>query len=159
MKKITSEEPIDHWGFLNVKDKVVLDLGCSKFHSTIPAYEWFLQQGASKVIGIDLGEEPSNENFTFYRSCIDTDEKIKNLLQEHPVNVIKADIEGAEKYFKNITQENLKDVTELAIEYHDEEMKELMLSKLAEWAFGLVDIYQLFDIDITRMGVIHAKKN
>lgn len=159
MKKITSEEPVDHWGFLNVKDKVVLDLGCSKFHSTIPTYEWFLQQEASKVIGIDLGEEQSNENFTFYRLCIDSDEKIKNLLQEHPIDVIKADIEGAEKYFKNITQEDFKDVTELAIEYHDEEMKELVLSKLAEWAFGIVDTYQLFDIDIARMGVIHAKKN
>lgn len=159
MKKITSEEPVDHWGFLNVKDKVVLDLGCSKFHSTIPTYEWFLQQEASKVIGIDLEEEQSNENFTFYRLCIDSDEKIKNLLQEHPIDVIKADIEGAEKYFKNITQEDFKDVTELAIEYHDEEMKELVLSKLAEWAFGIVDTYQLFDIDIARMGVIHAKKN
>lgn len=159
MKKITSEEPVDHWGFLNVKDKVVLDLGCSKFHSTIPTYEWFLQEGASKVIGVDLGEEKSDENFTYFQSWIDSDEKIKNFLQGHPIDVIKADIEGAEKYFQNISKENLNNVTEIAIEYHDEELKALVLSKLAEWAFGVVDTYQLFDIDIARMGVIHAKKN
>jgi len=158
MKKITSEEPIDHWGFLNVKDKVVLDLGCGIFHSTISTFEWFLKQGATQVIGVDLGNENSeNENFKYYSLCIDNDDKIKSLLMQ-PIDVIKADIEGAEKYFKTITKDDLGKVAELAIEYHDEEMKDLVLSKIAEWAFGIVDTYQLFDIDINKMGVIHAKK-
>jgi len=158
MKKITSEEPIDHWGFLNVKDKVVLDLGCGKFHSTIPTYEWFLQQGASKVIGVDLGQEKSDDNFTYYQLCIDSDEKLQNLLHDNSVDIIKADIEGAEKHFKSITKEDIGNVSELAIEYHDEEMKSLVLAKISEWAFGIVDTYQLFDIETERMGVIHAKK-
>ena len=32
MMYITSEEPINHWGFIDFKDKIVLDLGCGKFH-------------------------------------------------------------------------------------------------------------------------------
>jgi hypothetical protein len=30
--------------------------------------------------------------------------------------------------------------------------------KLIEWGFGTPDLHQLFDIEIERMGVLHAKK-
>ena len=52
--KITSAEPDNHWGFINFKDKIVLDLGCGKFHSTISTYDLFLQNGAKQVIGVGL---------------------------------------------------------------------------------------------------------
>lgn len=158
MKNIKSEEPIDHWGFLDIKDKVILDLGCGIFYSSISTYEWFLQQGAAQVIGVDLGEEKSeNENFKYYPLCIDSDDKLKNLLQ-HPIDIIKADIEGGEKHFDSVTKEDLGNVTELAIEYHSEELRALVLSKITEWEFEIIDIYQLLDIDTGRMGVVHAKK-
>lgn len=46
--KITSEEPGNHWGFINFKDKIVLDLGCGKFHSTISTYDWFYKMVQNK---------------------------------------------------------------------------------------------------------------
>ena len=53
---VESENPLHHWNWLNVKDQVVLDLGCG-FHfiedgwDTTP--EFFLKKGASKIIGLD----------------------------------------------------------------------------------------------------------
>jgi hypothetical protein len=159
MKRITSEEPNIHWGFLDIKDKIVLDLGCARFHSSISTAEWFINNGATKVIGIDLGNEIIDSNqFIYHSLSIDTTQKIKGLIETYKPHIIKADIEGAERYFNEITLEDLGLVNEIAIEYHDNELKGIILQKIAEWGFGIVDTYQLMDIEIERMGVIHAKK-
>lgn len=159
MKTITSEEPIDHWGFLNIKNKIVLDLGCARFHSSISTAEWFILNGASRVIGIDLGHEIIDmNNFIYHSLAIDSTQKIKGLIETYKPDIIKADIEGAEIYFNDISLNDLGIVSEIAIEYHNNELKEVVLTKLNEWGFDVIDIYQLFDIEIERMGVIHAIK-
>ena len=158
MTKITSEEPIDHWGFLNVKDKIVLDLGCGKFHSTISTPEWFIQQGAERVIGIDLSSELEYDKFTYHAMSIDNPQQIKDLIETYKPHIIKADIEGAEIHFNGVELSDLGVVTEVAIEYHDNELMELIFNKLADWGFALINIYRLFDIETERMGVIHAVK-
>jgi hypothetical protein len=158
MKQITSEEPIDHWGFLNIENKIILDLGCGLFHSTISTPEWFIKNGAQKVIGIDLGNEIEYDNFIYHAIAIDKPQQIKGLIETYKPHIIKADIEGAEIHFNEITLSDLGRVSEIAIEYHNNELKELILNKLSEWEFEIVDIYQLFDIEIERMGVIHAVK-
>jgi len=158
MKQITSEEPIDHWGFLNIENKIILDLGCGLFHSTISTPEWFIKNGAQKVIGIDLGNEIEYDNFIYHAIAIDKAQQIKGLIETYKPHIIKADIEGAEIHFNEITLSDLGKVSEIAIEYHNNELKELILNKLSEWSFEIVDIYQLFDIEIERMGVIHAVK-
>jgi SAM-dependent methyltransferase len=158
MKKITSEEPIDHWGFLKVKDKIVLDLGCGKFHSTISTPEWFIQNGAQKVIGIDLSSEFEYDKFIYHAMAIENSQQIKGLIETYKPHIIKADIEGAEIHFNNVEISDLGVVSEIAIEYHSNELMELIFNKLADWDFALLDIYQLFDIETERMGVIHAVK-
>lgn len=158
MKKITSEEPIDHWGFLKVKDKIVLDLGCGKFHSTISTPEWFIQNGAQKVIGIDLSSEFEYDKFIYHAMAIENSQQIKGLIETYKPHIIKADIEGAEIHFNNVDISDLGVISEIAIEYHSNELMELIFNKLADWEFALVNIYQLFDIETERMGVIHAVK-
>jgi SAM-dependent methyltransferase len=134
----------------------VLDLGCGIFHSTISTFEWFLKQGATQVIGVDLGNENSeNENFKYYPLCIDNDDKIKSLLMQ-PIDVIKADIEGAEKYFNDV--DFLGDCKQFSVEYHDAETKDIMMKKLQQWGFTIIDIFQLFNESIDRIGVINAVK-
>jgi hypothetical protein len=47
---VESEEPDDHWGYLEVMGKRVLDLGCGYFgvdSTSTPA--WFIEQGIFKL--------------------------------------------------------------------------------------------------------------
>jgi 23S rRNA U2552 (ribose-2'-O)-methylase RlmE/FtsJ len=155
--RIGSEEPIDHWGFLDVKDKVILDLGCSPFHSSISTPQYFIKKGASKVIGIDLGYmQWTNDKLIMIPMTIQNTKQIQDLLAIHKPDIIKADIEGAEFVFGGIYE--LYNVKEIAIEYHDNELKVLMERKFDEWGFINPDLYQLFDIETERMGVLHARK-
>lgn len=158
MTIITSEEPKDHWGFLKIKDKVILDLGCGVFHSTISTHQWFIDDGASKVIGIDLGTEIEYPKFIYHAMAIDSTQKIKGLIETYKPDIIKCDIEGAEIHFNGIESADLYNVNEIAVEYHNNELRDLIFDKLADWDFALLNIYQLFDIDTETMGVIHAVK-
>lgn len=152
--KITSEEPIEHWYFLTPKDKIILDLGCNRFYSSISTAEWFIGEGAKELIGVDLSlcdfEHP---NFINHIDIIDSTDKIKKYLQYNP-QIIKCDIEGAEIYFDGIDE--LPSVEEIAIEYHTELIKPFIERKLNEWGFNKIITYQIFDEDINRIGVFHA---
>ena len=51
---IRDENPENHWGFLPVKDKVVLDLGCGVNSEFVPTPWFFLEmRKAKKVYGVD----------------------------------------------------------------------------------------------------------
>ena len=157
MKHITSEEPDNHWGFINFKDKIVLDLGCGKFHSTISTYDWFLQNGAKQVIGVDLGNETSEDiNFIYSGGEVNSKERLLKLLNEYNPQVIKSDIEGAEIHFKDI--ENLHSVKEFAIEYHSADLKKMLLNRFAVWGFDYIEEIQLMDCNLDEQGVLYAKK-
>lgn len=153
---IKSEEPIDHWGFLDIKGKVILDLGCGKFSSTISTADWFLLNGASKVIGVDMGSNEYLDDVHYIQMCIDSKEKLQTLIRDYEPQIIKADIEGAEIYFNELS--SLGNTIELAIEYHSGKLKEIVLSVIERHGFRVENIYQLNDIELERMGVIHAKK-
>ena len=123
--KITSEEPEIHWPFLNVKDKVVLDLGCSIFYSKISTADWFVQQGAKQVIGVDLGND-TPEHFIYHRIAIRSKNDILYLLNKYTPDVIKCDIEGAEEHFKDISSNDIESVKQVAVEYHNNDLKLLI---------------------------------
>jgi hypothetical protein len=157
MIHVTSEEPSNHWGFIDFKDKIVLDLGCGKFHSSISTYEWFLQNGAKQVIGVDLGNETSeNINFIYSSGSIHSKERLLNLINEYNPEIIKSDIEGAEIHFKDIN--NLHSVKEFAIEYHSADLKNMLLDKFVTWGFDSIEEIQLMDCNIEEQGVLYAKK-
>lgn len=157
MIHVTSEEPSNHWGFINFKDKIILDLGCGKFHSSISTYDWFLQNGAKQVIGVDLGNETSeNINFIYSSGAINSKERLLNLINEYNPEIIKSDIEGAEIHFKDIN--NLHSVKEFAIEYHSADLKNMLIDKFATWGFDYVEEIQLMDCNIEEQGVLYAKK-
>jgi SAM-dependent methyltransferase len=155
--KITSEEPDNHWGFINFKDKIVLDLGCGKFHSTISTYDWFLQNGAKQVIGVDLGNETSEDiNFIYSGGEVNSKERLLKLLNEYNPQVIKSDIEGAEIHFKDI--ENIHSVKEFAIEYHSADLKNMLINRFGVWGFNYIEEIQLMDCNSDEQGVLYAKK-
>lgn len=155
--KITSEEPEIHWPFLKVKDKVVLDLGCGLFYSKLATPDWFVNQGAKKVVGVDMAND-NPTHFIYHKKPILSKEDILDLLYEYKPEVIKCDIEGAEVYFKDITIEDMNSVNQFAVEYHDNDLKLLMEKKIKDWGFENSDTHQLFDENIDRIGVIYAWK-
>ena len=111
----------------------------------------------AKVIGIDLGYmQWTNPKLTMIPMTIQNTKQIQDLLAIHKPDIIKADIEGAEFVFDGIHE--LYNVKEIAIEYHDNELKGLIERKFNEWGFINPDLYQLFDIETERMGVLHARK-
>lgn len=150
---IDSEEPKIHWGFLDVKDKFVLDLGCGAFLSEQSTTEWFKEQGATRIVGVDMGKNIRGD-FEFMQMSIQSREQLDELLLLSP-DVIKCDIEGAEIFWKDI--KDLGNCTLFAVEYHSTELKILMEKKMIEWGFSL-NYCQLFDIDINWMGVIYGTK-
>ena len=156
MEHIDSEEPVIHWRFLDVKDKVVLDLGCGKFYSSISTAEWFLQQGAKDVIGIDLSDiNLNNEKFTMVVARIVSPDQLALLIHSCPIDVIKCDIEGAEINFNSI--KTLPEcIKQFAVEYHDNETKLVCERAIIRWGFKNMEYYQLFNEDINRIGVIYA---
>jgi hypothetical protein len=156
IKKITSEEPKDHWMFLNAKGKIVLDLGCGKFYSSISTAQWFLNEEANIVIGVDLGKEDiQDDRFINYAKAINSTSDIQFFLNFKP-DLIKCDIEGAEKYFKDIKLPS--SVNQIGVEYHDAETKQVCEDLFKKWGFDNVELYQLFNESTDRIGVYNAWK-
>lgn len=172
MKNINSEHPQIHWSFLDVKDKVVLDMGCSFYEATydpnmLSSAEWFVNNDAKIVIGFDANLYEINKYNTVYRNnskykifqlFVDSKEKIKNLLNYKP-QIIKCDIEGGEIYFKDITKEEMDSVEQIGIEYHDSKTRKMCEEKLNEWGFDFIEQYSLMDIDLNNQGVFCGKKS
>jgi len=171
MKNINSEHPYEHWSFLDVKDKTVLDMGCSFYDATynpgmLSSAEWFVQTGATIVIGFDANSYEvdkynvvyrNNPKYKVFKLFVDSTEKIRDLLQYNP-EVIKCDIEGGEIYFKDITKDEMEFVEQIGIEYHDEETKKMCEVKLSEWGFDFIEQYSLMYIDTNKQGVFCGKK-
>lgn len=152
---IRNEEPEEHWNFLNVKGKVILDLGCAKFWSSIATAEWFVKKEALLVIGVDTHDIGyRHDNFIMETQTISTPEQLSSLISVYTPNIIKCDIEGAEKYFEYlILPENIQ---QFAVEYHDEKTKAIMEKVIPLWKFSNVEYYTLLGHPLDRIGVIHT---
>jgi len=155
--KITTEEPNEHWGFLSPNDKIVLDLGCNEFYSSISTAQWFLDNGAKKVIGIDLSVNQINDDrFEPISMSINDKLGLEFLITKYKPQIIKCDIEGSEDNFDGIDSIDMLSVLEFAVEYHDMNTKKICETKIKEWGFKNIELYQLFNEDINRIGVFHA---
>lgn len=155
--KIISEEPNLHWNFLNFNEQIVLDLGCGKFYSSISTAEWFVENGAGLVVGVDLSDIGyQSDRFIMKVMNIDSTQKIKSLIDLYYPSVLKIDIEGAEIYLYDIP--HLASVNQIGIEYHNEYLKELCERKFIDWGFKNTKLYQLFDESTDRIGVYYAWK-
>lgn len=167
-KIVTSEDPIEHWSDMQlIKDSVLLDLGCGWLfqpHQSTP--EYFINMGASKVIGVDvscLEIEQLKEKYPdhiFICKAITSTKDILDFIIEYSPSVIKMDIEGHEAHLKDINKEQFSCVEEVAIEYHNPECKKILIDKLTEFEFEIFNINQFgwFCTDINQMGIMHAKR-
>lgn len=123
-----AEDPQTHWPGVDVRDRVVLDLGAGDFgrmeQNDYPSTgDWWLQQGAKHVVVVDreakdLAHYEGRECFTVVCRSIDGPDEIVDLLLDHVPDVVKADIEGAERHFLSIEPDIFRIPRAYAIEVH-----------------------------------------
>lgn len=170
IKYITSENPSDHWRFLDVKYKVVMDMGCSFWDSTwhddwLSSTEYFVDKGAKKVVGFDEAQHDidkyhqlynGDDRYDIFRLRLDDPITLQRLLNLHKPQVIKCDIEGAEINFLHI--DTLEGVEQIAIEYHNGPTKLMCETMMPVWGFTNIELYKLGENQIESAGVYNAWK-
>lgn len=167
IRTIESESPDNHWGFLNVQGKTVLDLGCGINSEFTPTPWYFLQdRQAKQVIGID-GNPQSYEwfkknylvkNFLPIMDMVDRIEKFELYLGYYKPDIVKMDIEGSEILINALNVSYLESVQQIGIEYHNLSCLISCEHKLREAGFKL-EYYKFEHLDIDYQGVIHGYKD
>jgi glycosyltransferase involved in cell wall biosynthesis len=169
MKNIPTEDPKHHWSFLDVKDKLIMDMGCSFYEAyynpgMLSSAEWFIENGAAQVIGFDGDPDEvkkynivykNDPRYEIFELWLDSPDHIRKLLEFKP-QVIKCDIEGAEINFLPITKKEMECVEEIAFEYHDVPTREMCEIKLKEWGFDFIEQYSILDRNPEEQGVYHG---
>ena len=165
---IVSENSSDHWPFFDIENKNVLDIGCGIWYTedmeeTSPI--WFANR-ANMVVGIDgnggdiqryqdyVGDNPK---YVFREMRITDAEQVRELINEYSITALKCDIEGGEIALLDLTAEDLVNVSSIAIEFHNDELKEGFLQKIPEWGFN-IEVYANFAATPLYMGVIYGTK-
>lgn len=155
--RYTGEDFDFHWGFINWKGKVILDVGAD-YGSTA---ECFLASGATKVICVDGDEgnyscilgfvSDKKDKVIPHKKWICSPDNIAEILT-NKVDIVKMDIEGAEIYFLRVPDNIIKSVKEYAIESHNHDLRDKIIEKLRNLNFEIVTIKPITDI----CTVIHA---
>jgi len=165
---IISENSSDHWPFFNIKNKNVLDIGCGiwytkKMEETSPIY---FGKKANLVVGIDGNGGDikklkdfvgNNIKYVFKEMRVTDVRQIRSLINEYSISALKCDIEGDEVVLLDLTPEDLVNVTSIAIEFHNHELKEAFLKKIPQWGFT-IEVYANFAATPLHMGVIYGTK-
>jgi hypothetical protein len=166
IKTIKSESPDDHWDFLPIFGKVVLDLGCGINSEHMPTPWYFLEtRKAKKVYGVD--SDPNSyqwfrqnfnvQNFIPFMDNIDRIEKIEWYIKNIEPEIIKMDIEGAEIMFFALDPKYLLPVNHIAIEYHNYVCLMGCEKYLKENGFE-IEYYAFENRDIEYQGVLYGKR-
>ena len=143
--KYTQESFEDHWGFINWKNKIVLDIGAD-YGSTA---ECFIAYGASKVFASEGDEKlysqlvqyakgkpniiPSKKWIQNPNDFIDLFNKFK----DSKIDIYKIDCEKAEIYLLDISNDMLRSIKEYAIECHTPDILSKISNKFKSAGFEI----------------------
>lgn len=166
---IENENSSVHWPFFNTENKNVLDLGCGRWYTDLKEElsPFYFGRNANKVIGVDYNENDINyykketeedSKYVFKQINLNTVKQFKDLIEEYNISALKCDIEGGEVTMLELTKEDFKNITDLAIEYHTEDLKNRFLLKVVEWGFT-IDRLANFARTPHNLGVIFCSKH
>lgn len=163
---INTENPAEHWGFLPIENKVVLDLGCginNEEYSPTPIY--WINNKAKFVVGVDASEASYQwfkknyaiKKFINIMDYVDRIEKFELYLGYYRPQIVKIDVEGSEIFLNALKPEYLEGVEHIGIEYHNLPCL-ISCERLLKDNGYEIDYYKFNDLDIDYQGVIHAFK-
>jgi hypothetical protein len=150
--KIDTENPETHWEFVNVHGKRVLDLGCGDFgNATNLSYpttaEYFLNKGASYVLGVDLNyndiskiNERLGNVLELKIDTITSSDQIRRFITENQIQIVKSDIEGAEIHLLEMSDEDFSQIEEYYIETHNALLENNLQDKLTRCKYIITNI-------------------
>jgi predicted RNA methylase len=129
-----------HWNYFSFKDKIVLDLGAD-YGST--AY-FFCKKGASRVIAV----EGNRDYFVRLQEyalkylyivpielMVDSEEDITQLISKYSPDIVKVDIEGAERLLLICPLGCLTMVDQWLIETHEHSISDKLIEKFSASGF------------------------
>jgi len=158
-------DPMDHWGWLHVAGKTVLDVGAD-YGSTA---DFFLEQGALRVVAVEAdpklfrrlaalaAEDARIEAVEMRVSSVHDWER---LLQSYKPDVVKSDCEGGEGWLLDLDKRFFHLVSQWAIELHTPEMaarfsNDVSYNSLEALYAGLGDKMVDFGYDLVK-DVLHG---
>lgn len=134
MHKLDNENSAEHWKFIDVKDRIVLDLGCGRWNkvervedSWLTTPEHFIANGAKKVIGLDVdpteihwfnNKFSSDNRYEFILKSINSTNDLMDLYNRYNPDCVKFDIETYERLLFNLDPNMIQSVKEYYIETH-----------------------------------------
>ena len=140
-----TEHPKEHWEFIECNGQVAVDLGCGRWEKvehrepdwpTTP--EWLAQRGASHVYAFDIDPEEIvwyntnidiNNPITTIHKGINSVEDVRWIMNEYNPKIVKSDIEGAESYILELTDEEFSKVDLWAVETHSDFLEKSFIEK------------------------------
>lgn len=173
MHKLDNENSEEHWKFVNVNNKVVLDLGCGRWNKVekvedfwLTTPEHFISKGASKVIGVDIdpieiewfkNKFNDDSRYIFLLHPINNSDDLKILYNNYKPQCVKFDIETAERALFDLPLELIRSVDEYYIETHGIDLYNAFIMQLPKYGFQIKE-----SIDLTHTNgyckVIFASK-
>lgn len=172
IKQTNSENPSEHWEFIECAGKVAIDLGCGRWEHvefrdpswpTTP--EWLLMKGASEVHAYDIDQNEvdwyntnlsPNKKITAYQKNITVVNDIREILQLHTPKVVKCDIEGYESIFLELTDDEFGSIDYYALETHSDDLYNRFIEKFKQLKYEVVATIDL--VHAPPMKAIFAKK-
>lgn len=169
MDVIINEHPTNSWPekYINVKNKIVLDIGCgffgkiikfnegnielenTKLSNMISTSEWFLNLGAKKVIGLDMNESDikhlikkleKTEKTLFFNDTINSAEQLEKLITNYNVEILKIDIEGGEVHLLDVNNDIFSSVEEYYVETHNPKIHSDFIKKFNDCHYNIKGI-------------------
>lgn len=173
MVNVNNENPTEHWGFVNVTGKTVLDLGCGRWEKMekrdpnwLTTPEYFVSKGAKKVVAVDIDsveidwfnkQYAQSDSYTFLLKSINSIDDIKNMIQQYKPECVKCDIESGEKYLFALDSETFNSVEEYYIETHGNFLYSQCIETMRKYNYKIIET-----IDLTHTNgqckVIFARK-
>lgn len=157
---LNNENSAEHWKFIDVKDKVVLDLGCGRWNKVervedewLTTPEHFVSHGAKRVIAVDIdpleidwfnNNFKDNNIYEFLCMAIKSKEDIIKLYNIYNPDCVKCDIETNEKYLLELSREQFCSIKNYYIETHGDNLYLKFLQILSDYNYHISE-----QIDLT----------
>lgn len=133
------------YGFIDYKDKVVLDIGAD--YGTTAAF--FLRRGAAGVIAVEgdeaffsaLEENVREVSDVIAVKClVSGPSDFENLIRTYRPDILKVDIEGSELHLLDVDDRTLLKVPEYVMEIHTEELCEKFRDKFQRLGYTITRV-------------------